>query len=157
MSYDTFIPYDYLLIIYIKLPSKSRCEHRQNSVKTALNFELQTLCVTLCHFQEFTAPATPSLKTTRRTFVISNYRPKLPYISNFSKLADIKIKTLCKNLCSEFKIKLFFSSFKIKKNFFTFKDPIPDALKSYFVYEFTCAGCNSRYVGESTRHFSLTT
>ena len=79
---------------------------------------------------------------------------KLPYIGNFSKLADIKFKTLvCKNLCSDFKIKLVFSSFKIK-NFFTFKDPIPDVLKSYVVYEFTCEGCNSRYIGESTHHFS---
>ena len=46
-----------------------------------------------------------------------------------------------------------FSSFKIK-NFFSFKDPIPDALKSLVVYQFTCAGCNSRYIGETSRHFA---
>ena len=39
----------------------------------------------------------------------------LPYIGNFSKLADINIKTLYKNFCSDFKIKLVFSFFKIKK------------------------------------------
>ena len=77
---------------------------------------------------------------------------KLPYIGNFSKLADIKIKTLSKNFCSDVKIKVVFSSLKIK-NLFTFKESIPDALKSYVVYEFTSAGCNTRYIGESTRHF----
>ena len=44
-------------------------------------------------------------------------------------------------------------SFKIK-NFFSFKDPIPDAIRSFVVYQFTCAGCNSCYIGESSRHFS---
>ena len=50
-------------------------------------------------------------------------------------------------------IRIIFSSFKIK-NFFSFKDPIPDALKSLVVYQFTCAGCNSRYIGETSRHFA---
>ena len=97
-----------------------------------------------------TAVATPSGLSQNNS---TNFRYfKLPYIGKFAKLADIKIKTLCKNLCSDFKIKLVFSSFKIK-NLFTFKESIPDALKSYVVCEFTCAGCNSRYIGESTRHF----
>ena len=37
---------------------------------------------------------------------------------------------------------------------FSFKDRTPDALKSLVVYQFTCAGCNSRYIGETSRHFS---
>ena len=31
---------------------------------------------------------------------------------------------------------------------------IPDALRSLVVYQFTCAGCNSRYIGETSRHFA---
>ena len=27
-------------------------------------------------------------------------------------------------------------------------------LKSLVVYQFTCAGCNSRYIGETSRHFA---
>ena len=34
------------------------------------------------------------------------------------------------------------------------KNPIPTVLKSFVVYEFTCSGCNSRYFGETSRHFS---
>ena len=35
-----------------------------------------------------------------------------------------------------------------------FKDRTPVALKSMVVYQFSCAGCNSRYIGETSRHFS---
>ena len=34
------------------------------------------------------------------------------------------------------------------------KDPIPGGLHSCVVYKFACAGCNARYVGKTTRHFS---
>ena len=78
---------------------------------------------------------------------------KLPYIGNFSKITQTKIKKLCKLYCPELNLKLVFTSLKIKQ-FFSFKDPIPDALKSCVIYQFTHAGCQSRYIGESSRHFS---
>ena len=49
-------------------------------------------------------------------------------------------------------IKLVFSLFKIK-NYFSYKDPIPDNLKSLLVYKFTCASSSSSYIGETCRHF----
>ena len=49
-------------------------------------------------------------------------------------------------------MKLVFNSFKIK-NYFSYKDPIPDDLKSFLVYKFTCASCSSSYIGETCRHF----
>ena len=45
-----------------------------------------------------------------------------------------------------------FNSFKIK-NHFSYKDQIPNDLKSLLVYRFTCAGCNPSYIGEICRHF----
>ena len=48
--------------------------------------------------------------------------------------------------------KLLFNSFKTK-NYFAYKDPIPNDLKSFSVYQFTCASCSSRYIGEICRHF----
>ena len=44
------------------------------------------------------------------------------------------------------------NSFKIK-NYFAYKDPIPNDLKSFLVYKFTCASCSSSYIGETCRHF----
>ena len=49
-----------------------------------------------------------------------------------------------------FKVKI---SYKVK-NHFSFKDPIPSDLKSSVVYQFTCAACNSRYLGETMHHIS---
>ena len=43
------------------------------------------------------------------------------------------------------------NSFKIK-NYFSYKDPISNDLKSFLVYKFTCASCRSSYIGETCRH-----
>ena len=47
---------------------------------------------------------------------------------------------------------LVFNSFKIK-NYFSYKDPSPDDLKSFQVYKFTCASCSSSYIGKTCCHF----
>ena len=78
---------------------------------------------------------------------------KLPYIGNLSHHIKKKLSKLCNKFCKEnFNIKLVFNSFKIK-NYFSYKDPIPDDLKSFIVYKFTCASCSSSYIGETCRHF----
>ena len=78
---------------------------------------------------------------------------KLPYINNISHHIKNKLSKLCKEFCKEnFNIKLVFNSFKIK-NYFSYKDPIPNDLKSFLVYKFTCASCSSSYIGETCHHF----
>ena len=68
-----------------------------------------------------------------------NYYFKLPYIRNLSHHIKNKLSKLCKEFCKEnFNIMLVFNSFKTK-NCFSYKDPIPDDLKSLLVYEFACA------------------
>ena len=80
------------------------------------------------------------------------YYFKLPYIRNLSHHIENKLLKVCKELFKEnFNIKLVFDSFKIK-NYFSYKDPIPDDLKSFLVYKFTCASCSSSYIGETCRH-----
>ena len=62
---------------------------------------------------------------------------------------------LCKEFCKEnFNIKLVFNSFKVK-NYFSYKDPIPNYLKSFLVYKFTCASCSSSYIGQTGHHFKF--
>ena len=82
---------------------------------------------------------------------------KLPYIRNLSHHIKNKLSKLCKEFCKEnFNIKLAFNSFKIK-NYFLYKDPIPNDLKSFLVYKFTCASCSSScsssYIDETCHHF----
>ena len=81
------------------------------------------------------------------------YYFKLPYIGNLSHHIKNKLSKLCKEFCKEnFNIKLVFNSFKIK-NYFSYKDPIPDDLKYFLVYKFTSASCSSSYIGETCHHF----
>ena len=78
---------------------------------------------------------------------------KLKYISNFSHHIKNKLSKLCKEFCKEnFNIKLVFNSFKVK-NYFLYKDPIPNDLKFFLVYTFTCASCSSSYIGKTCHHF----
>ena len=78
---------------------------------------------------------------------------KLPYIGNLLHQIKNKLSKLCKEFCKEsFNIKLVFKSFKMK-NYFSYKDSIPNDLKSFLVYKFTYASCSSSYIGETCRHF----
>ena len=79
---------------------------------------------------------------------------KLPYIGHYSQITKRKLHNLVRRYCTNLAIKLVLPSFKIK-NFFRFEDPIPFLLKSNGVYKFSCAGCNSRYIGETSRHLNI--
>ena len=78
---------------------------------------------------------------------------KLPYIGNLSHHIKVKLLKLCKENSN---IKLVFNSFKVE-NYFSYKDPIPNDLKSFLVYKFTFASCSSSYIGKACRHFKTRT
>ena len=79
---------------------------------------------------------------------------KLPFIGQFSSLAQKKINKIVGKYCNgSTKIKIIFTPFKIGSMFST-KDLIPRSLKSQVVYKFTCPGCNASYIGETNRRFS---
>ena len=77
---------------------------------------------------------------------------KLPFLK-FSKFAQRKIRMLAKKYCKNLNIELAFSSFRIKY-LLTAKDCVHRSLRSCVAYRFSCAGCNSVYIGETTRHLS---
>jgi len=78
---------------------------------------------------------------------------KLPYIGKFSKSANKTINRMCGKFCKNLNIKLVFTPTKINMYFST-KDSLPKSHKSFVVYKFSCAGCNSSYIGETQRHLS---
>ena len=78
---------------------------------------------------------------------------KLPCIGNLSHHVKNELSKLCKEFCKEnFNIKLVFNSFKTK-SYFSYKDSIPNDLKSFLKYKFTCASCSSSYIGKTCSHF----
>ena len=77
----------------------------------------------------------------------------MPYIGIHSHHIKNNLSKLSKEFCKEnFSIKLVFNSFKIK-NYFSYKDPIPNDLKSFLVYKVTCASCSSSHNGKTCCHF----
>ena len=79
------------------------------------------------------------------------YYFKLPDIRNLSRHIKNKLSKLCKEFCQE---NYNIISFNIK-NYFSYKDPIPDGLKSFLVYKFTCPSYSSNCTGETCRHFKM--
>ena len=78
---------------------------------------------------------------------------KSPYIGNLSPRIKNKLSRFWEEFWKEnLIIELVFNSFKIK-NYFSYKDAIPNDLKSFLVYIFTCASCSSSYIGENCCHF----
>ena len=74
-------------------------------------------------------------------------------MGNLSHHIKNKLLKPFKEFCKEnFKIKLVFNPFKIK-NYFSYKDPILDDLKSFLVYKFICASCSFSYICKTCRHF----
>ena len=79
---------------------------------------------------------------------------KLPYIGKYSEQVQKKLPKICKQFCKDADLKNAFTSFKIN-NYFSIKDKIPYFLKSFLVYRFVCARCNSCYIGETCRQFKI--
>ena len=78
---------------------------------------------------------------------------KLPFLGNISSNTKRKITNLCKKFCKTKCIQLVFVPFKIG-NLFSVKDKIPMSLRTFVVYKFTCAGCQSCYIGETKHHLT---
>ena len=78
---------------------------------------------------------------------------KLPYIGSFSTEAKRKLQQLASKYCKSVKsFKVIFTSQKIG-SFFSSKQQLEKGQVSKIVYQFRCAGCNTRYIGETTRCF----
>ena len=78
---------------------------------------------------------------------------KLPFIGLHSKLMQKKIDQLCKRFCKSLKVKLVFTSEKLRCAFST-KDPYQSEHLSKVVYKFGCASCNASYAGQTCRHLA---
>ena len=78
---------------------------------------------------------------------------QLPFIGMYSKVTQNKIEKLCKRLCKNVKVKLVFTSDKLRQTF-SYEDSYPSVLSSKFVDKLACASCNASYVGQTHRHLT---
>ena len=78
---------------------------------------------------------------------------KFPFIGMYSKVTQNKIEKICKRFCKNAKVKLVFTSEKLRHTF-SYKDSYPSVLSSKIVYKFVCASCNASYVDQTHRHLT---
>ena len=100
-------------------------------------------------------------KVSASTALLVDYKPpdglctlyfEHPYLV-LSNFVQRTIRTIAKRYCKNLKIKLVFSSFKVK-NLMNVKDSVPRSFRSKAVYKCICTECNSAYFGETTRYLS---
>ena len=79
----------------------------------------------------------------------------LPFLGSNSYLVKSRlVKTLQRHI-SFCKIRVVFKSTNKIRNFFRFKDRIPETLRSCQIYKFKCGSCNASYIGKTFRHMKV--
>ena len=81
---------------------------------------------------------------------------KLLYIGDISVRTKKKIGELWKRFGKNTDMNIVLTPFKIG-TLFSFKDRLPNALRSFIVYRFTVAEGQSYYIGEKRRHLTTRT
>ena len=134
------------------------CTHDHNFISTVLQKNLFPLVLIKRVMNDYMArvPSTNSTEDMNpdvETPVIDKRFYKLPYLGEVSPKTNRALMHLIKRCCSEtIDARFVFDTFKIGK-YFSAKDPIPRSLRSHVVYHFSCAGCNTCYIGKTARHY----
>ena len=78
----------------------------------------------------------------------------LTFVGKMSALIKSRlIRSLHKRL-SFYEVKIVFKAFNRLKKYFSFKDIVPEPLRSCQIYTFTCGSCNASYTGKTFMHIS---
>ena len=54
-----------------------------------------------------------------------------------------------------FKVRIVFNTSNRLRNYFNFKDVVPEPLRFCQIYKFTCGSCNASYIGKTFRHMKV--
>ena len=76
----------------------------------------------------------------------------LPFLGSVTDQLRRSIKQINKQFMPHKDVIVYFKPGLRVSNFFRIKDNTPFELRSHVVYQFTCAGCNSSYIGQTSRH-----
>ena len=75
----------------------------------------------------------------------------MPFLGTTSLRTKNSLVRKFRDLVPFSKLKIIFKSSRRLSSCFSFKDKIPKSLMSGVIYKFTCAGCNSSYIGSTKR------
>ena len=77
----------------------------------------------------------------------------MPYLGHLSFKVRNQLQSILKQSFPQIKFIFVFTSNHTLGSFLKKKDPLPMDICSNIVYLFTCPGCNTRYVGSTSRWF----
>ena len=78
----------------------------------------------------------------------------LPYLGRLSLQIVKRLQwTVAKHLSYRCNLRVIFKTQRRLRNCFSFKDKIPESLRSHVVYKYTCKTCNEFYIGKTDRHY----
>ena len=79
----------------------------------------------------------------------------LPFLGKVSLQVRTRLERLFAKHIPCCKLRIIFKCNSRLSSFFRFKDVLSGVVRSKVVYKFTCAGCNSSYIGKTMRHLGV--
>ena len=79
----------------------------------------------------------------------------LPYLGNISNITKKRLNRCISKGLKFCKLKIIFQTGNRLKNYYKFKDRVPETLQSNFVYKFKCGSCTASYYGKTYRHLKV--
>ena len=79
----------------------------------------------------------------------------LPFMGKMSPLVKSGLARPLHKRLPFCKVKIIFKTSNRLKNYFSFKDVVPEPLRSCQIYNFTCGSCNASYIGKTFRHMKV--
>ena len=79
----------------------------------------------------------------------------LPFMGKMSALVKSGLARSLHKRLPFCKVKIAFKTSNRLKNYFSFKDVVPEPLRSCQIYNFTCGSCNASYIGKTFRHMKV--
>ena len=79
----------------------------------------------------------------------------LPYLGNISSITKKRLNRCISKRLKFCKLQIVFQTSNRLKNYFRFKDRVPETLQSNFVYKFKCGSCTASYYGKTYRHMKV--
>ena len=79
----------------------------------------------------------------------------LPYLGNISSITKKRLNRCISKSLKSCKLQIIFQTGNRLKNYFRFKDRVPETLQSNFVYKFKCGSYTASYYGKTYRHMKV--
>ena len=82
-------------------------------------------------------------------------RIKLPYLGNISSITKKRLNRCVSKRLKFCKLNIIVQTGNRLKNYFRFKDRVPETLQSNFVHKFKCGSYTASYYGKTYRHMMV--